>query len=129
MGLKKSQQESPDLDGAETTITVETLPNSTELHLHKLIIERYQIEKELGRGGFGIAFLARDKQLHLRPVVIKLLLSSTKANTWINKKFLQEIEALTRINHPGIVNLIDAGETEDGNLFIVKQYVEGDRKS
>jgi serine/threonine protein kinase len=52
---------------------------------------RYLVEKEIGRGGFGAVYLARDKQLHLKPVVIKILLKHPDDDPWLKKKFRQEI--------------------------------------
>jgi len=82
------------------------------------------IEKELGRGGIGVVYFARDLQLHSRPVVVKLL-QDAYGEAWLRKKFLQEIEALSRIEHPGIVGIFDAGEMADGKQYIVMQFVEG----
>lgn len=86
---------------------------------------RYAIVRELKRGGFGIVYLAHDQQLHSRPVVIKVLLEEAFQNEWILQKFRQEVEALSRVDHPGIVGIIDAGELADGKPFIVMQYVDG----
>src|SRR5688500_13886616 len=68
-----------------------------------LLNGRYRIENELGRGGIGVVYLARDERLHAMPVVIKFLLEDTSQNAWLKKKFFQEAEALSRLNHPGIV--------------------------
>ena len=89
---------------------------------------RYQIEMELARGGFGVVYIARDQQLLSKPVVIKVLLDQSEASPatpYIQKKFRQEIEALARIDHPGIVGVLDVGETPEGKPFIVMQFVEG----
>ena len=93
-----------------------------------LLKDRYLIEGELGRGGIGVVYLARDTQLMNRRVVVKVLLEdSTNAlhNPWFKKKFEQEIEALVRLDHPGIVGVLDAGTMPDGKEFFVMQYVEG----
>jgi serine/threonine protein kinase len=87
--------------------------------------ERYLIEREIKRGGFGVVYLAHDKQLHSRPVVVKVLLEEALQNEWIVGKFRQEIEALSRIDHPGIVGIIDAGELPDGKPYLVMEYVDG----
>jgi serine/threonine protein kinase len=86
---------------------------------------RYFIEKELKRGGFGIVYLAYDRQLHSRPVVVKVLLDDAYKNEYVVQKFRQEIEALSRIDHPGVVGIVDSGELADGKPFIVMQYVDG----
>jgi serine/threonine-protein kinase len=85
---------------------------------------RYRILKELGVGGFATAYLAQDEELLSRPVVVKILHSS-RADAWFLRKFQQEKEALARIDHPGVVAILDAGETPRGMPFIVVQFVDG----
>lgn len=94
----------------------------------ELLKNRYLIEGELGRGGIGVVYLARDTQLMNRRVVIKVLLEdagNAMHNPWFKKKFEQEIEALIRLDHPGIVGVLDVGTMSDGKEFFVMQYVEG----
>jgi serine/threonine protein kinase len=86
---------------------------------------RYLIERELGRGGIGVVYLARDRRLHDMPVVIKFLLEDSTQNPWLSKKFLQEAEALTRIQHPRVVRVIDRDRTADGRSFFVMEFVKG----
>jgi serine/threonine-protein kinase len=85
--------------------------------------ERYRIEKKLGDGGFGSVFLARDQRLMDKSVVVKILERSD--NDWVWTKFQQEREALSRIEHPGVVGIQDAGELPDGQPYIVMQFVSG----
>ena len=87
---------------------------------------RYLIERELGRGGMGVVYLARDKpELHSRPVVVKILLEEALKNEIIVSKFYQEIESLTRLDDPGVIGIFDAGQLDDGTPYLVMQYVEG----
>ncbi len=86
---------------------------------------RYLVERELGRGGFGVVYLARDEQLLGRHVVIKELTQESLQEEWVRRKFEQEIEALVRIDHPGIVSVFDSGTTPVGAPFVVMQYIEG----
>jgi serine/threonine protein kinase len=86
---------------------------------------RYQIERELGKGGFGVVYLARDKHLLDRQVVVKVLREKPEGQGWFLKKFRQECEALARIDHPGVVGVLDQGETPDGRHFLVLEYVKG----
>lgn len=95
-----------------------------ELTEPQLIKGRYRLKQELGRGGMGVVYLAEDTQLHNRTVVIKVL-RDTHAEDWLTKKFRQEIEALARIEHPGVVGIFDSGEMPNGQLFVVMQFVEG----
>jgi serine/threonine protein kinase len=90
---------------------------------------RYELEKELGRGGLGIVYLARDTLLQSRQVVIKTLLETqtgTFDDSWLRKKFDEEIMALLRIKHPGVVGIYDVGLMPDGKPFFVMPYVEGE---
>lgn len=87
---------------------------------------RYLIEKRLGHGGFGIVYLASDNKTASRKVVIKIMRSDEIGNEWSKHKFKQEVEALSRLDHPGIVGLFDCGETTDGRPYIVMQYIDGD---
>jgi tRNA A-37 threonylcarbamoyl transferase component Bud32 len=72
-----------------------------------------------------VVYLALDQQLHSRPVVIKVLLEEAFQSEYVVQKFRQEVEALSRIDHPGIVGIIDAGELQNGKPFIIMQYVDG----
>ncbi len=88
---------------------------------------RYRIERLLGRGGLGAVYLAVDLQLHNKPVVVKVMRDNpTVGAEWVLKKFREEIKALARIDHPGVVGSLDAGEMPDGKPYIVMQYVEGE---
>ncbi|MEZ5400178.1 MAG: protein kinase [Bryobacteraceae bacterium] len=90
-----------------------------------LLKERYEVERELGRGGMSVVFLARDKMLHDKRVVIKVLLEEASQDEWVRRKFHQEMEALARIDHPGVVGVLDTGRTPTGKDFLVMQYVLG----
>jgi serine/threonine protein kinase len=90
-----------------------------------LFNDRYLIEKELGRGGIGITYLARDEQLYSMLVVIKVLIEKPGTGEWVKRKFIQESEALTRISHPGVVKVLNRGEFDGGKPFFVMEFVEG----
>ncbi|HSE99157.1 MAG TPA: protein kinase [Blastocatellia bacterium] len=129
MSTKDDRYDSTQLVGAAAT-SPDTSPDSalstrSALQPADLLKDRYLIEKELGRGGMGVVYLARDRQLHSRPVVIKLLLDDAAHGGYFKKKFRQEIEALALIDHPGIVGALDTGETPDGRPYLVMQFIEG----
>jgi len=85
---------------------------------------RYRLERRLGSGGFGEVYLARDEQLLAKLVVVKIL-KNPENDPWFVKKFSQEKEALARIRHHGVVEIVGDGITPDGRPFLVMQYVEG----
>jgi len=86
---------------------------------------RYSIQKELGQGGVGMVYLAFDRKLHDKPVVIKVLLEKSLQNSWVVQKFQQEKEALARVDHPGVIGILDDGELPDGKPYLVMQFVDG----
>lgn len=100
-------------------------PQPKSLAPPTLMGDRYEVERELGRGGMSVVYLARDRQFLAKRVVVKVLLEETGQHPWIRQKFQQEMEALTRIDHPGVVGVLDSGWTAEGQRFLVMQYVEG----
>ena len=92
----------------------------------QLLAGRYLVEQEIGRGGSGVVYLAQDRQLHSRRVVVKLLHAGWDKQERVRLKFRQEMEALSRIHHPAVVGVLDVGEAGDGRSFLVLEYVEGE---
>ena len=126
MPTDKSQLET--VTGAETStgpLNETTLPQHSNL-LGQVLDERYSIERELGQGGVGAVYLARDRKLHDKRVVIKVLLDKSLQNAWVVQKFQQEKEALARVDHPGVVGILDTGELPDGKAYLVMQFVDGE---
>ena len=91
------------------------------------LADRYCVERKLGEGGIGDVYLPRDQPELMAPKLgVKVLQEKALNNEWIVTKFRQEIEALTRIDDPGVVGLLDAGTLPDGHPFLVMQFVEGE---
>jgi len=84
---------------------------------------RYQIVGELGRGGMGIVYKAKDTVLD-RLVAYKVLPDALKENPQALKNFLREAKSAAQLNHPNIVTVYDAGE-QDGGYYIAMEYVDG----
>ena len=93
-------------------------------HVERTLIATYEIEHELGRGGMGIVYLARDKRLK-RAVAIKLLPPELAFRSEIRSRFLREAETSAQLSHPNIVPIFSVDE-KDGLVFFVMQFVEGD---
>jgi serine/threonine-protein kinase len=85
---------------------------------------RYIIERKLAQGGFSTTFLALDRQLFNRRVVIKVLDSFTH-DPYLFHKFQEELTALSSLEHPNIIAPLDGGQLNDGTPFIVMQFAEG----
>ena len=88
-------------------------------------IGRYQIERELGRGGMGTVYLAaRDDGLLDRHVALKVIRRGLDTEDII-RRFRQEWQLLAELEHPHIARLYDVGLTEGGRPFFVMEYVDG----
>jgi serine/threonine protein kinase len=83
---------------------------------------RYTAIEEIGRGGMGTVFLARDESLG-REVAIKV--SNEVAQGSVEARLRTEVQILARLEHPGIVPIHDAGRLADGRLFYVMKRVRG----
>ena len=90
------------------------------------IDERYLVERELGYGGMSQVYLAVDLKLKRQAVVLKVLSHTLVHDSYARQKFDQEVEALLRIDHPGVVRVLDVGQLPDDRPYIVMQYVDGE---
>lgn len=89
-------------------------------------IGRYELERELGRGGMAIVYLARDPELH-RVVALKLIRKGAFPDEQMGpmiERFRREARALAKLNHPNIVKVLDYGDYE-GSPYLVMDYLEG----
>jgi tRNA A-37 threonylcarbamoyl transferase component Bud32/tetratricopeptide (TPR) repeat protein len=91
--------------------------------LRAALADRYRIERELGRGGMAIVYLAADRKLD-RQVAIKVLKPELAAAIG-SERFLREIKLTARLEHPHILTLHDSGEA-DGFLYYVMPYLDGE---
>ena len=84
---------------------------------------RYELHRQLARGGMAEVFLARDLLLD-RPVAVKVLFDEFSNDPSFVERFRREAQRAANLNHPNIVSVYDWGE-ERGTYFIVMEYVEG----
>jgi serine/threonine protein kinase len=84
---------------------------------------RYRIDRVLGRGGMAVVYLARDEELHRR-VAVKVLADHLVGDQSFRARFLQESRLASRLSHPNVVQVYDAGDA-DGRPYIVMEYVPG----
>jgi predicted Ser/Thr protein kinase len=84
---------------------------------------RYQLERELGRGGMGVVYLARDTQLD-RPVALKFLGSLVDDSEEYRERFIREAKAAAKVSHPNIISIYDISASA-GKAYIAMEYVEG----
>ncbi|MEP6494594.1 MAG: serine/threonine-protein kinase [bacterium] len=94
------------------------------LSLQLSLAGRYSIDRELGRGGMGIVYLAREVHLD-RLVAIKLLPPELATQPLFRDRFLREARLAARLSHPNIIP-IHAVEEADGFVFYVMAFVDGE---
>ncbi|MEJ7812004.1 MAG: protein kinase, partial [Gemmatimonadaceae bacterium] len=97
-------------------------PKQVEAALRAALAGRYDVERELGRGGMATVYLARDLR-HDRAVAVKVLEQSVAPAG--AERFLHEIRTAARLTHPHVLGVHDSGEA-DGLLYYVMPYVEGE---
>ena len=89
----------------------------------RLLINRYQLLEQLGKGGMAVVYRARDLMLE-RSVAVKVLRESYSRDSAFLDRFRQEAKAAANLSHPNIVTVHDFG-LDEGQLFIVMEYVPG----
>jgi predicted Ser/Thr protein kinase len=85
----------------------------------------YTLEGEIGRGGMGVVFNARDERLK-RQVAVKVLPPELAFREEIRLRFVREAETAARLSHPHIVPIYSVGESPDGLVYFVMAYVDGE---
>src|SRR5438093_9830547 len=85
----------------------------------------YTLEGEIGRGGMGVVFNARDERLK-RQVAVKVLPPDLAFREEIRLRFLREAETAARLSHPHIVPIHSVGEGPDGLVYFVMAYIDGE---
>lgn len=89
------------------------------------IVGAYRLERQLGRGGMGTVYLAsRSDGAYEKKVAVKLL-SAVGASDELVRRFLAERQILAGLDHPNIARLVDGGTTEQGQPYLVMDYVDG----
>ncbi|HEY6723907.1 MAG TPA: serine/threonine-protein kinase [Polyangiaceae bacterium] len=103
---------------------VDTASQNKETEARTVIDSRYQIVREIARGGIGTVFEAK----HLftsKVVALKLLNPNQQQSAEAQARLLREAQALSKIKHPHIVDVLDAGMTRTGQVYLVTELVEG----
>ena len=96
-----------------------------------LLSSRYLLQKRLGRGSMGQVYLARDQNLVTRQVAVKTVRPDILTDEDLQEgeaiaRFEREARAAASIRHPNVVDVTDFGQSSDGVLYLVMEYVEGE---
>ncbi len=87
---------------------------------------RFEVLRQLGKGGMGEVFLVRDHQIEQREVALKLVRSKWSQNAKFRELFFQEIRSAQKFVSPHVVQVRDCGQLPDGQLFLTMDYVAGE---
>ncbi len=93
-------------------------------YIGKVVAGRYRLETLLGEGGMGVVYRARHVLID-RVVALKLIRPDLRGETHLRAWMLREARAANRVDHAHIVDIHDVGETEDGELYLVMEYLTG----
>lgn len=105
------------LDGG----SLEDLPDAL---LARTIAGRYVVTERIGAGGMGTVYRARHEIVG-RDVAIKFLAPELALDATSRSRFLREAKAANRINHEHIIDITDYGETQDGLVYLVMEFLDG----
>src|ERR671919_2203453 len=102
------------------------MPPDLELRalVDRALSSSYEIGDELGRGGMGIVYRAKDRRLK-RTIAIKVLPPELSYRSEIRTRFLREAETAAQLSHPNIVPIYTVDE-QSGLVFFVMAYISGD---
>src|SRR3954467_11441922 len=115
------------LETRATRLSDPVVPSSdSELrtHVERVLSPHYELDTEIGRGGMGIVYRAKDRRLK-RTVAIKILPPELAFRSEIKTRFLREAETAAQLNHPNIVDIYSVDELQQ-LVFFVMAYIPGD---
>src|SRR5215472_13017687 len=96
----------------------------TDPMLNRVIAGRYRLEARIGEGGMGVVYRARHVLID-RVVAVKLIRPDLRGETHLRAWMLREARAANRVDHAHIIDIHDIGETEEGELYLVMEYLVG----
>ncbi|HET6893227.1 MAG TPA: serine/threonine-protein kinase, partial [Pyrinomonadaceae bacterium] len=100
------------------------LENTSDTLIGQTLIGKYRIEERLNEGGMGAVYRGTHVLMD-KTVAIKVLRPSLAADQKIVARFSREARAASRISHPHALSVTDFGESEDGVVFLVMEYLSG----
>lgn len=101
----------------------ETVPAKGDLS-GSILMDRYRLIRRLGGGGMGDVYLGEHTIIG-KKVAVKIMHSQYSEDREVVERFLQEARSASRIGHANIVDIADYGQTQDGRVFLVMEYLDG----
>ena len=101
-----------------------TSGKGTDPYIGRVVAGRYRLEARLGEGGMGVVYRARHVLID-RVVALKLIRPDLRTETHLRAWMLREARAANRVDHAHIIDIHDIGETDEGELYLVMEYLVG----
>jgi len=101
-----------------------TAKKSNDPYLGRVVAGRYRLEQRLGEGGMGVVYRARHVLID-RTVALKLIRADLRGESHLRAWMLREARAANRVDHAHIIDIHDIGETEEGELYLVMEFLVG----
>jgi serine/threonine protein kinase len=111
----------PDDDDCEDIID----SKETDVLIGTTLLDTYKVDRVLGEGGMGRIYEAHHTRISEKRFAIKVLRPEFIASKKVRARFEREVEAIARINHPGVLTIVDVGTTTNGWPFMVSEHLHG----
>ncbi len=108
----------------QETLADQDAPDQRDPKLGTTLSGRYLLEERLGEGAMGVVYKGEHTMMR-KPVAIKVLQKSLSSDPEVMQRFQREAQSAGRIGHPNVCAATDFGDTDDGELFMVMEYLEG----
>lgn len=105
----------------EELVSIRRMPDA---YLSETVGGKYRIVEKIGQGGMGVVYLAKNDELGQK-VAVKFLSKKFADDENLVLRFLNEAKSYCRVNHPNAVTLLEYGQHEDGALYIITEFVDG----
>jgi len=116
---------SPAFDRTATAMVGRQTPITTSLEVGQVLVQRYRIQRLLGKGGMGAVYLAEDEVLG-EPVALKVISSAFAADEQaMVSRFRREAAAARKVSSPSVIRIHDLGEARPGLLYLSMEYFAG----
>src|SRR5271154_285944 len=101
------------------------IPNESKIPVGAVLLGKYKVTREIGRGGMAAVYEALHLSLNKR-IAIKVLAAELAASTVVIERFFREARAAASVTSPHIVDVYDSGRLDDGRPFIAMELLEGE---
>src|SRR5262245_55891718 len=111
-------------DGTPTEALRAAESEQDDLLIGRVLEARYRLERRIGEGGMGVVYAGRHAVLG-KSLAVKVLRPELARDKDVVQRFIHEAQAASSIGHENIVDISDFGRLEDGSVYFVMEYLDG----